>query len=281
MAWKWRSVPGFLGTAAALATASSIPGCLSGAGRSEVRPAVGGSPTDSRARLRGIGVVMGRLVRGCGANPVEGQVAISLPGEGSRVASTFGRGAFRFEGLPDDGSFTLTADSNRLLPAVLPHLRVPTSGILDLGDIELGSGAKVEVQARLPEMDPLSGLGALRTTTDSEGRYSLDGLPANSLTIFVRRSPSSIQRVAEAFLPNLKVLDILLVAGVQERGRVVDAALGTPIAGADVEAEAWGGYPGSSSTYARATTDSDGTFCIESLGPGKLFDLTVRKEGYA
>src|SRR5258706_5970132 len=183
MAWKWRSVPGFLGTAAALATASSIPGCLSGAGRSEVRPAVGGSPTDSRARLRGIGVVMGRLVRGCGANPVEGQVAISLPGEGSRVASTFGRGAFRFEGLPDDGSFTLTADSNRLLPAVLPHLRVPTSGILDLRDIELGSGSQVEVQGSMGDGRPAPGASGSLLRKPPERRTILEdasgGLPGH------------------------------------------------------------------------------------------------------
>jgi hypothetical protein len=406
-------VLGLVGVAASAGMAICLQGCRSGAEMRETRlpgavaaaPAATSVPEPStRAEpappLPGTGVVTGRLVRGCGANPVEGRVSVEVSGAATRTASTFGRGTFRVEGLPADAPITLTATSKGLLPAVHPRLQVPAGGVLDLGDLELGTGTKaevlvtkdggvpgegvavvllrkppgtwtvvfdatrdlappasplppeasgttdahgrvafdqvppgswivradasgfapaartlsfhegetpgptllrllpshslagtvrtkdghgaagVEVRVRLPDPDSLGALGVLGAFTGPDGRYRMDGLPATAVSVLVRRSPACVWQVAEVFIPDLDTFDIVLGDGVRFHGRVVDDAAGTPIPGAIVQVEVFGNGPALYHNCARTASAGDGAFSFDSLSPGLLSELSVRKDGF-
>src|SRR5258705_9610550 len=93
---------------------------------------------------KGTGCVTGRLVRGTATNPVQGEVTVAFAGSAPTSVRAAGRGYFRIDGLPVETPFTLKAEASGLIPALFPDLRIPITGILDLGDLELGLAITLE-----------------------------------------------------------------------------------------------------------------------------------------
>ncbi|HTE19175.1 MAG TPA: carboxypeptidase regulatory-like domain-containing protein, partial [Armatimonadota bacterium] len=120
------------------------------------------------------------------------------------------------------------------------------------------------------------------TTTDAQGRFRLDGLPAGRVQLLGGTHPA-----LQDFLPG--VLDLSLIAGEHRRdcdivcrrgtlvtGRLLDAANGKPVAGASISA----GRPGGDCVVMFGVGDSDasGRFRFR-LAPGRwLLNLRLPSE---
>lgn len=112
------------------------------------------------------------------------------------------------------------------------------------------------------------------TTSDANGRYRFDGLPADSMELEVlperERSPDWTDL---HFGPDgTLVKDFVLEPEVLVRGRVTDATSGRPIAAAEV-GEGW--------VFAKvARCDADGAYELHGFGCAGSFEVYARAPGY-
>lgn len=132
-----------------------------------------------------------------------------------------------------------------------------------------------------------------RATTDPEGRFHVDGLPAAGYTVIAekaRYSPVEIHGVAPA---GDELLEIALPRDAEITGRVVDAASALPIPAFELRlapgdgaggaepagSEGAGGRWGPLASW-REVRDSDGRYLLDGLSAG-WHRIDVRARGYA
>jgi protocatechuate 3,4-dioxygenase beta subunit len=112
-------------------------------------------------------------------------------------------------------------------------------------------------------------------TTDADGLYTLDGVPAGDHTIeFQKAGFIVLRKPIESAAGKEAHLDAELDRGNELTGRVLDGS-GRPVAGANVSVNSADRRPGNSN----ATTDGDGTFDLQGLADGK-YTVVARKNGY-
>ena len=117
---------------------------------------------------------------------------------------------------------------------------------------------------------------AARATTDDQGRFALEDLPAGSVQLLAARPDGVATCAAVASVPNVATIDLVLDFDAAVAGVVTDAATGTPIAGAAVDA--WARH-GSATCGATTTTDAEGSWRIYGL-PLPTVLVTASKPGY-
>jgi len=134
-------------------------------------------------------------------------------------------------------------------------------------------GARVELRPRVKEGEVRTRDGLLVAVTDVNGAYRFEAAPPGPYLLDVLPERDAAPRAAELDLLEGRDLEqnVVVVAGVDVRGRVTGAAGGRPIAGAEV-GEGW--------RYERSTfTDANGEYLLPGFSPGHA-DLRVRAEGY-
>ncbi|MBL8899250.1 MAG: carboxypeptidase regulatory-like domain-containing protein [Planctomycetes bacterium] len=120
--------------------------------------------------------------------------------------------------------------------------------------------------------------GEVAFAADATGAFALELPPASEIALIVRAEGFLPARFAA--LPFEGERELALDRSLTLRGRVVDAAEGEPIAGAELVAlrvAATSGVPRSSEPV---QSDRSGMFAIEGLGPGD-FELRARANGFA
>ena len=270
-------------------------------------PPAPSTPTEGKARAPspgGTGLVTGRLVRGAATHPVSGEVAVSFTGVAPVVIRTAGRGYFRVEGLRVESPFTLTASSIGLLSARIRDLRIPWSGILDLGDLELGTGATLEVivtrgavqpavgivatlHRRFPDRDDdqeeVDGPGAEQpaapmgtSTTDAAGRALFRETPPGVWIVRVECPGFAAAEAGTSFRDgeSLEPMRIHLMPAHSLTGTVREAG-GLPAPGVDVLARTTGWHLPGSFRELRGVSGPDGRYRIEGLTESSI-DILVR-----
>ncbi len=188
--------------------------------------------------------------------------------------------------VPHDGVFTmrLAATGGAVEGVVTDASQTPVAG----------AHVVVSVRAEKTETRDASSTGA-RVTTDAEGRYRIEGLPAARL--------STIRAVAPDFLPYYKhidakgeapptvpatgavTFDIELSRGGVVHGRVTESDGQAPIAGAVVslirrQGSASSGRSGPTHVHAPITTDAQGRYRFETVSPGTYVALPEAKGYY-
>ncbi len=286
------------------------PGSTTPLPAAERAPPEPSTPPEGKARARspgGTGFVTGRLVRGAATNPVSGEVVASFPGLAPVVIQTAARGYFRVEGLPVESPFTLTASSLGLLPARVPDLRIPMSGVLDLGDLELGTGATLEVLVTRGAVQPAAGIVATlhrripdwddiqeeengpaaeqpaapvgTTTTDAAGRALFRETPPGDWTVRVECPGFAAAAAVTSFSDgeSLEPLRIHLMPAHSLTGTVREEG-GRPAPGVEVLARTAGWHLPGTFRELRGVSGTDGRYRIEGLEESSI-DLLVRPPG--
>jgi RNA polymerase sigma factor (sigma-70 family) len=291
----WLALLGEEGSPAPGAGVASGPSRSAAAPRDSSAPA---APSTSPAPL-GDGVLLGRLVRGAPPRPVEGSVTVSGPGIPARSLAAGPDGRFRASGLPRESVLSLEAASPGLVPSRRHGLRVPRQGDLDVGDVVLGAGSRLEVLVRDATDAPVAGarvslhgtaggwqnpleIPALpppeaRATSDGSGRALLEGVAPGSWNVLAAAAGFA-ERSVRAEVVEGEVRDpvrVVLVPGHALEGRVLGPD-GSPLPGAAVAA--WWGRSESGWTLDRVETAADalGRYRLEGLAAG-TWRLRVRK----
>jgi hypothetical protein len=137
----------------------------------------------------------------------------------------------------------------------------------------LNSGSDGTPIPVLPPADP----HRETTQTGADGNYKFSGLPAGQFFVSVAAESyhESNERLSLPTSGTITAIDFALSKVSTIRGRVVDAAHKTPIAGATVFV--WG--PHDWMLAVTATTDSDGRYVVSGLKPGES-TLAARASGY-
>lgn len=230
---------------------------------------------------------------------IEGRVidrATSQPVTTFTVAATrrgMGGGGGRADVTSDDGTFSL----KHVQPGAL-DLRVTAPGyvagtVSDLtveeGKALTGIEVKLDRGARVTGHvtgggNPVAGVrirGGLRsirmapsTTSDANGDYTLDGVPAGEVTIdFTKEGFVVKHKTVDVETGKDARLDVDLDRGRELHGRVADKS-GQPVAGARVAASTT-----SAPFAASATSADDGQFTISGLDDGR-YRVSAQKNGY-
>jgi RNA polymerase sigma factor (sigma-70 family) len=244
----------------------------------------------------GVGVILGRLVRGWPLRPVPGTFTVSGAVPDQWVAAD-GAGLVRIEGLPRGTVLTALAESAGLIPVRLPGLRIPENGLLDLGDLILGAGQRLEFVVMDTAGRPLQGAevalhrasGAMTGTGDLRGRPW--NLPPSARAVadaegrlaFESLAPSMYFAVAGAKGFARRTLDVYAQEGIA-RGPVrmvlrPGSTLGGTVRGADGRPRpgvavisrfsyAPAQAPFADYDFAASTTDAEGRYLLEGLMAG-------------
>jgi protocatechuate 3,4-dioxygenase beta subunit len=125
--------------------------------------------------------------------------------------------------------------------------------------------------------DPPTGAGRATAQTDEGGIYEIEGLGDGTYEISVSSITSEAISYRKVFeISGDTTGDIELPAAALS-GVVTDAATGTPLDGAQVQAET--GEETQAFAVKRTGTDSTGAYTIRDVDPGS-YRVTARKEGY-
>jgi hypothetical protein len=198
-------------------------------------------------------------------------------------------GAFRVDGLAA-GRYALAASAPGALRG-LATVELAVDGTRTRAVIELvPASATLAGRVRHPDGRPAAcdvrvrGAGRLPTpdavtTTDADGRFRVDGLPAGLVTVVA--SDARVQSTSFA-IPVPTAGDVELVLGATDgvlAGQVVDERDRRPVAGATVFASAEGGARASRLDQV-VVTDVEGRFELQTAGPGTT-RLEVEADGFA
>lgn len=246
--------------------------------------------------VRAGGRVTGRVVEKDSSKPVTAfQAGISTSRGGGGGFVSMGPPQLR-DFTSDDGSFVL---ENVPAGAMTLVVNAPgyASGRLNItveegktvSDVEVPLDAGVKLVGRVTGSNgqPLSDVnvsiapsptGTFATsgmrrsaTTDSNGEYVLESLEAGEETLMFAHAKHTAQRKTVTLKGRETRLDMQLTAGTKLTGTVVTEA-GAPVPDANVELR--GG------SFARARTNQNGTFELESVSPGR-YTIAASKTGFA
>ena len=126
------------------------------------------------------------------------------------------------------------------------------------------------------------------TNTDSDGWYTLGGIPSGSYRIKAQadrwgyiqryygggRSSRSADLVTVTGAETINGIDIAMIRGAAISGRITDAATGNPIVGMDLSAG-----PRDGDHMAWDSTNGDGAFVLSGL-PDGVIEVTASGQGY-
>ncbi|HEY6549503.1 MAG TPA: carboxypeptidase regulatory-like domain-containing protein, partial [Vicinamibacteria bacterium] len=258
----------------------------------QVEIAEGQTEAEAEIAFEAQGAIAGRVHRG-GEGVGEVMLSASGPGGPAAFTRTDSSGAYRIEGLRD-GSYTITAsppggaahhksvevageatlDFDLPLARIAGSVREAGSG-LPLGDaeVEADSGEAGSTGTR-----GLLGRGRPRATTDSNGRFALEGLTPGPATLTARRTGFVYERrsveASEGDGPEL-TLELKRGEGLGLRAR--DAALGVPLHTVFAEAR---DASGAAVFTGPLSLDSEGRGEVPSLRPG-AYTVRLSSFGYA
>jgi hypothetical protein len=168
------------------------------------------------------------------------------------------------------------------------------------GEVEVAAGRTTELPIRLQRGASLSGtardeagktlakveiriggwddLGSRRVGTGADGSYRVDALASGTLSLFAERDGFGKVRTQLALAPGEHGRwDPVLSAGLQQRGRVLDAD-GKPVKGVMVEGQLEQGSARDDHWWAHENTDDDGRFVLTNCKDGKPIRLTFRRK---
>lgn len=188
-------------------------------------------------------------------------------------------GAYHFAGL-SSGTYTITPFQDGL--GFTPQSRVVSLGSADVNEVNFVTAAGFFIKGRITTSSgsPIANVKVARTssifaTTNTNGEYTLTGVPNGSFYITPSRSGFNFQpttRLITVRGANLTGVDFTAVQGVTISGRATTAN-GSGIAGARIERE------GISSLFS-TTTDSQGYYSFASVTPGNYI-VRATATGYA
>jgi len=119
-----------------------------------------------------------------------------------------------------------------------------------------------------------AGLDRWAATTTEKGAYSLDGLAAGRVTIYVERKGKPLLRIGDVGVPDTTRYDIRLRPGGTIRGTVTDEE-SKPVAGAEVRSAMQNSW-----SPMAATTDKDGKFEFADVPAGPIWYFRIDAKGY-
>lgn len=145
-------------------------------------------------------------------------------------------------------------------------------GAMVSGRVTSGGAAVAGVQVReASQMSQPAG----SATTDADGLYTMDGVPAGDHTIeFQKAGFVALRKPVDVVAAKEVHLDAELDRGNEFSGRVLDGS-GRAVAGANVSVNGGDRRPGNNSVM----TDGDGSFLLQGLAEGK-YTVVARKNGY-
>lgn len=236
------------------------------------------------------GVISGRVI---GLTPEELQQAtvMAQSPNGGASSAVDSNGNYRIEGAPT-GTVRLSARATGMfgMGKTSPQVSVQLEpGGSATADIEFKSNTVVRGRVTR-DGRPMNDATVMfyprgaeaqtsaRTTTDRDGAYEVSGLDDATYSVTVvdsqRGSPfSTTHKVRGSGSFDIDVRSSTL------RGRVIDAATGSPIGDAVVEVRTADTEGGPQFPLRSLQTDAAGAFVVESITPGK-YNVTGEKEGY-
>ncbi len=248
--------------------------------------------------LRPASKVAGRVVSEDGEPVAGARIEVQPEGQGgSRVMRFAGR---RTETSGDDGRFevsdiepgsvTVSAQAAGFQTYQLSGQQVPEGGVLEDVELVLRRGATLSGRVLGAGGGPAVGAVVMASEagaraaishrgfslTDGDGRYEITGLGVGLLTVSAEHEGARTAKSIEIEEGEV-TLDLSLAAGVEVRGRVVDAA-GLPVTGAEVSASGGRDRWRRSSPGTRSAVD--GSFTLTDVAPG-TYQLSASKEGLA
>lgn len=196
----------------------------------------------------------------------------------SRHATADRDGRFEIPDLPLD-RVTLAVDA----PGFAPSRGVEAALPLPKGEeltVRLERGATLEGRVSTSAGEPVSGVrilvGPAAGVSDDDGVYRVDGVQPGPRVVEARHPAYETLRRPVSLDAGANHLDLVLPAGQEVRGRVVDPA-GEPMPGAMVQL---GSEAPRDPRWYRARADADGAFTLAPVGRG-TFRLRASADGYA
>lgn len=232
------------------------------------------------------GEIKGMITDAITNQPLVG-VSLSVSGAFTATALTDADGRFRITPLPTSGAITMTATRSGYRTATAtatvatdsviefsPRL-VPSGTTADKGQI-FGTIEDATTGARL--VGVVVSTGALSATTDSQGSYLINNVPAGAVRLMASKAGYASVSGEGAmvagglleFSPKMQPATLGLTASVLF-GTVKSAQNKTPISGATV-------YVSGPQTYT-ATTAADGHYRIEGMAAGS-YSVTISHPDY-
>ncbi|WP_435021791.1 carboxypeptidase regulatory-like domain-containing protein [Tundrisphaera sp. TA3] len=211
------------------------------------------------------------------------------------------RGAFRLEGVPDAAN-VLSVMAKGLSPAfpqvdaggdrevavaLKPGVTIRGRVVDDAGSPVEGAGVSPQITNPKPNWAGFVYLDELRTKTDRDGRFTLEGMPEGATCDVVAEGRSAVRR--KALSPTDEAMNLVTLQGEGAiRGRVVtpggrpvrnfrivlgfpkDTKPGDPVGGF------FAGYSGIGVTFTR----DDGEFTVTGLTAGSFVRVSAIAEGF-
>jgi hypothetical protein len=196
-------------------------------------------------------------------------------------AQTLADGSFRIDGLKPGVTYILTVSSGLasgqrktvVAPAEGVEMTGTGTGRIEGRVIDSGGRPVTEFQV-IAQNDGRNRVNPVRQDISSEsGEFALENVPATLLEVRAVAKGYQPARIGGITLEEGEThsgVELTLSRGVVLRGRVTDALSGAPLPNIDVQAE---GAPSG------VTTETDGSFEIGSLPPGKV-RVTARGSEY-
>jgi hypothetical protein len=247
------------------------------------RASIGGRVTGAGAPLEGA-LVTARRQRGRGPGSAEEPVA---------QATSDGDGRFVLADLAA-GTYLVSASSPGFATARAPGV---TAGTGDLA-LDLARGGRVAGRVRSRRdgaaVAPFTvvirragGRGARLSVAsvsvvDPSGRFELDGLSPGPSILQVSspfHAPSEEVAVEVPEAPGVAEVEVLLAAGGELPGRVVERGSGRPLPGARVEVEGVDAPGSALGSWSEAVAGPDGAFLVRGL-PDRPVSLFVSADGH-
>jgi RNA polymerase sigma-70 factor (ECF subfamily) len=247
--------------------------------------------------LRRGAAITGRVVDGEG-RPIAGAVLSMTPLPLAEVHRLFDWAKSEWEPIDRDRKEGTTGEDGRfLLQGIQPashELTIKAEGRapllreveaaadeIDLGDLALPDPRSIEGRVVGPGARPVPGArvwaglarrtvepgnqivperpaALVETSTDAEGRFRLGGLPPGDFIVRAEMADCA-DAVAGSVAAGTSDLDLVLGPGITVHGKILDAATGSPVEGAEVRM----GF----SSFRTASSDGRGLFVVRGMPP--------------
>jgi uncharacterized GH25 family protein len=112
-----------------------------------------------------------------------------------------------------------------------------------------------------------------------DGKYRLEGLARGTLGLQVEPVPGVRVSGGMVDIPSVTSFDIRVPGGCGLKGKILDDAAGTPIAGAEITVQTWSDF-GGNQAFAKTVSGEDGAYALQGLPEGNLGTFGVRAKGY-
>jgi large repetitive protein len=256
--------------------------------RGSVTVAEGRGDVEAEIVFEGGASLSGRITRGGQALPEARVVLDDARGDPAGSGRTDPSGAYRVEGIAP-GTYTASVSASQGMGEriVRRPVRIDGAASLDV-DLPLASlrGVVVDGATKQPLANVLVGVFPVgepegrfvRATTDSNGRFFVEGLEPGTWDLKVRRT--GYREALESAVATEAGGDAGTIALTRGEGlelRVADGVYGIPLRFASVRAK---DGTGASVLSIRVPLDGEGRGEVTSLGPGR-YTLAVASTGYA